>query len=112
MSPFDFESWHTLATTDPAQFEVKRKEALLDAVSSAPEHMRPELLALVERLLAPSDKPPLERAVGSFNELMASYGMLTRALSDLGRELGESKAVSEPDALSLMTRFEVIRPGA
>ena len=44
--PFDFDSWATLAKTNPQAFEIKRKNTIEQAILQASPHRQPRLRCL------------------------------------------------------------------
>ncbi len=45
-SQFDFDQWMRLAKSDPEEFEKRRREAIEDLISKAPEHAQRRLRGL------------------------------------------------------------------
>jgi len=49
-SQFDFDEWARLARQDPAAFETRRARLLEQAITTAPERLRPRLRAVQWRI--------------------------------------------------------------
>lgn len=72
MNDFNFDEWMNLASSDPAEFERRRVEAVQQVITSAPAHMQPDLQRLqsvCDRISA--DNAPLQ-AAGRMLEMAGS----------------------------------------
>lgn len=50
VSPFDFDHWANLATTDPVKFYEQRKDAIEALILSAPARVQPQLRELQHQI--------------------------------------------------------------
>lgn len=48
--PFDFDQWHSLARSDPASFESRRREVIAAAIARAPHAQQERLRCLQWRI--------------------------------------------------------------
>lgn len=81
-----FDEWVKLAESDPLRFEVKRLEAAVECIASAPESQRRSLEQLqfrINALRVKSRKCPLVSAEILHNEMMMSVQSLAEKLREL-----------------------------
>lgn len=90
---FDFDAWSELSKTDPAAFELKKREALLSLVAEAPEKNREQLTLLVDALCMPQEGTSLEKALKAQNLMLSS-------LMDLQSKSLQLMAMYHGDAVS------------
>jgi hypothetical protein len=85
---FDWETWSTLARSDPAAFEQRRRQAIEALIAAAPEHRRPRLNALQCRidLERRRSSSPLGACIRMSNLMWDRFTELRHALNALGEE--------------------------
>lgn len=106
---FDFDAWSELSKTDPAAFELKKREALLSLVAEAPAKNREQLTSLVDALCAPQDGTPLEKALKAQNLMLSSLmDLQSKSLQLMAMYHGD--AVSE-DPARKFSRLEPVLDG-
>jgi hypothetical protein len=107
---FDWETWSTLARSDPAAFEQRRKQAIEALIAAAPEHRRPRLTALQCRidLERRRSSSPLGACIRMSNLMWERFEELRHALNALGerrapaatpirvRRIGSAQVVAFP----------------
>lgn len=109
MLNFEFDSWAALAASNPAEFERRRKQALLDQAAKAPEAQQAQLKALVNELCEPSDGSALEKAVRAQNLMMDRVVDLQRACIGLVSAAGSTRPQPEASTLAEFTRLSVTK---
>lgn len=84
MTNIDFDEWALLYRTDPAAFDIKRKEILNAEILKAPYHIQPNLRILQDACDALSDNlPPLEATYEMSKLLVTQLGKLQTNIDNL-----------------------------
>lgn len=85
--PFDFDYWANLAKTDPANFDKKKEEFLLQQIEAMNSNNKDSLVALAKELSKPTTGTALEKAASANAIMMESLQSLQQGLIHLRAQI-------------------------